>query len=75
MGTLLADVCMNWLINESKKFDTQSRLFSRYVDNYFVSFSTKREVKKFYESLNNIHQNLQITLKLEQTKNYLFWMF
>jgi len=42
IAPLLTDVCMNWLINESKKFDTQPQLFYRYVDDCFAVFSTKQ---------------------------------
>jgi len=72
IAPLLADVCMNWLINESTKFDTQSQLFYRYVNNYFAVFSTKQKVKKFYNSLNQVYQNLQFTLELEQTNQLPF---
>jgi len=38
IAPLLANVCINWLINESKKFDTQPQLFYRYVDDCFAVF-------------------------------------
>jgi len=50
IAPLLANVCMNWIINESKKFDIRQRMFYRYIDDCFDVFSTKQEVQKFYES-------------------------
>jgi len=47
IAPLLADVCMNWLVNESKKFDTQPQLFYRYVDDCFAVFSPNKKSKNF----------------------------
>ena len=70
MGTpiapLLADICMNWVINKTSNSHVQPKVFFRYVDDCLAIFSNHEEIKQFYQEINNIHTNIKFTYELEE---------
>ena len=63
LAPLLADLCMNWIIDQTKQIRPQPTLFYRYVDDCFALFSSQKEILKFHQQLNMIHPNIQFTCK------------
>ena len=61
LAPLLADLCMNWIIDQTKQIRPQPTLFYRYVDDCFALFSSQKEILKFHQQLNMIHPNIQFT--------------
>ena len=72
LAPLLADLCMNWIINEIKQIRPQRTLFYRYVEDCFALFSSQKEILKFYQQLNMIHPNVQFTYKASDNHQMLF---
>ena len=58
LAPLLADLCLNWTIDQTKQIRPQPTLFDRYVDDCFALFSSQKEILKFYQQLNLIHPNI-----------------
>ena len=61
LAPLLADLCINWIIDQTKQIRPEPSLFYKYLDDYFVLFSSQKEILKFYQQLNMIHPNIQFT--------------
>ena len=66
LASLLSDVCMNWLIDQSQKIVTQPLQLYTYVDNCFVTFEERAHFTEFYKHLKSIHPNIQFTYELPQ---------
>ena len=66
IAPLLADICMNWVINKTSKSHVQPKVFFRYVDDCLAIFSNHEEIKQFYQEINNIHTNIKFTYELEE---------
>ena len=69
---LLSDVCMNWLIDQSQKIETQPMQLYRYVDDCFATFEKRAHITEFYKHLNSIHPNIQFTYELAQNNQLAF---
>ena len=63
---LMADVCMNWILNEVLTFKPQPRVLFHYVDDLFCVFHSKDELGQFFVKINSVHVNIQFTKELEQ---------
>ena len=61
LAPLLVNLCMNWIIDQTKQIRPQPTLFHRYVDDRFALFSSQNKILKFYQQLNMIHPNIQFT--------------
>ena len=61
LAPLLADLCMNWIIDQTKQLRPQPTLFNRYVDDCFALFSSQNNILKLYQHINMIHSNIQFS--------------
>ena len=68
----LADICMNYVIEKTKKFNVQPDVFFRYVDDCLAVFPDFESAKLFYKKLNQVHNNVKFTYKLENNKQLPF---
>ena len=66
IAPLMADVCMNWILNEVLTFKPQPRVLFRYVDDLFCAFHGKDELEQFFVKINSVHVNIQFIKELEQ---------
>ena len=66
IAPFIADVRINWILNEVSTFKPQPRGIFRYVDDLFCVFHGEDELKQFFVKINSIHVNIQFTKKLEQ---------
>jgi len=62
LAPLMADVCMDWVIDQTSKFQHQPKMFYRYVDDCFAIFS-KSQIDHFFNQLNQIHPQIQFTVE------------
>ena len=61
LAPILADLCMNWISDQTKQIRPQPTLCYRYLDDCFALFSSHKEILNFYQQLNMIHSNIQRT--------------
>ena len=66
IASLLADICMNWVVKKTSKSHVQPKVFFRYVDDCLAIFSNHEEIKQLYQEINNIHTNIKFTYELEE---------
>ena len=67
ISPLMADVCMNWVLNEVSSFNPKPYIILRYVDDLFCVFNSERDLEMFFfAKINTIHANIQFTKELEQ---------
>ena len=66
IAPLMADVCMNWVLNEVSSFNPKPYIILRYVDDLFCVFNCERDLEMFFDKINTIHANIQFTKELEQ---------
>ena len=66
LGPALANIFVGFY--EKQFFSTHSMplLYKRYIDDTFVLFQHKDEVKKFHDAINKLHPNLEFTVETEQ---------
>ena len=72
LAPLLADLCMNWIIDQTKQIRPQPALFYRYVDDCFALFSNQKEVLNFYQLLKMIYPNIQFTYEAAENHQMFF---
>ena len=48
IAPLMADVCMNWVLNEVSSFNPQPYIILRYVDDLFCVFNCERDLEMFF---------------------------
>ena len=63
---LLADICMNWVINKTSKSHVQPKVFFCYVDDCLAIFSNHEQIKHFHQQLNNIHTDIKFTYQFNE---------
>ena len=66
IAPLMADVCINWVLNEVSSFNPKPYIILRYVDDLFRVFNCERDLEMFFAKINTIHANIQFTKELEQ---------
>ena len=66
IAPFMADVCMNWILNEVSTFKSQPRVIFRYVDDLFFVFHGEDELEQSFLKINYVHVNIQFTKELEQ---------
>ena len=64
LAELLADVRMNWIVDQTKKINPPPIQFYRYVDDYFALFSNQDDILNFYQQLHKIHIDIQFTYEI-----------
>ena len=75
IGPLLADVMMNYAIDkaiERTPPDHQPKLFCRYVDDCFATFTNTSSIVVFLRNLNSVHSQIQFTKKVESHNSLAF---
>ena len=66
IAPLMADICINWVLDQMSSFQTQPRILFRYVDNLFCVFNCEADLELFFTKINTIHNNIQFTKEMEQ---------
>ena len=66
IAPIMADVCMNWILNEVSTFKPQPRVLFRYVGDLFCVIQGKDELEQFFVKINSVHSIVQFTKELEQ---------
>ena len=69
IAPLLADVCMNWVINQAMDVSTTAEkpnLLVRYVDDIFCIFPNQNTLEKIFYTLTHLHPNITFTKETEQ---------
>jgi len=62
---LVADVFMNWLVDNLSKIGCSPHIICRYVDDIFCAFDSKDEMDKFFPNLNKVHSSVSFSKELE----------
>ena len=65
IAPLLADVCMNWVLDQIPNNITQPSILIRYVDDLFCTFSDRNQLDNYFQSISNIHPNITFSKELE----------
>jgi len=58
---LMADVFMNWLIDNVNKIGCSPQIICRYVDDTFCTFDSKEKIDQFFYNLNKVHSNVSFS--------------
>ena len=69
----LADVRMNWVLDQIPNNITQPSILIRYVDDLFCPFSDHNQLDNCFQSISNIHSNI-IFSKALVTNNHLAYL-
>ena len=64
LAPLLADVCMNWIVDQIKTINPQPNEFYRYVDDCFALFLKQDDILKCYQQFNKIQVDIPFTYKI-----------
>jgi len=62
---LVADVFMNWLVDNLSKIGCSPHIIFRYVDDIFCAFDSKDGMDKFFPNLNKVHSSVSFSKELE----------
>jgi len=57
IAPLMADVFMNWLVDNVSKIGCSRHILCRYVDDIFCAFDSKDEMDKFLHNLNKMYSS------------------
>ena len=60
LSLLFADVCSNWIVDQTKKINSQPIQFYRYVDDCFALFSNQSDILNFHQQLYKIRSYMSI---------------
>ena len=58
IALLMADVCMNWVLNEVSSFNPKPYIILHYVDDLFCVFNCERDFERFFSKINTIYANI-----------------
>ena len=72
LAPALADMCMNWIVDEVMKKSNNSFAIYRYVDDLFLAFDKIEDVPKVFSTLNSIHKKIQFTQENENENQLSF---
>ena len=61
----IADICLNWLLEEVFKKTTASFNIFRYVDDLFLAFDNSEVIEDTFNAFNSIHNKIQFTRESE----------
>ena len=67
---LMADVCMNWMLNEVSRFNPKPCVIFRYIDDLFCGLHDKDDLEHFFIKINSIRVNIQLLRNLNNVINY-----
>ena len=73
IAPLLADVCMNWVLDQIPNNITHPSILIRYVDDLFSTFSDRNQLDNCFQSISNIHPSITFSKELE-TNNHLAYL-
>jgi len=65
IAPLMADVCMNWVMDQATDIEPKPFIFFRYVDDLFCVFNCKSDLDIFFNKINLVHPNIQFTKEIE----------
>jgi len=68
IAPLMADVCMNYVIDQALAVTPQQfqpELLCRYVDDIFLLFPDCTSLNRFFHNINNVHTNIKFTKEME----------
>ena len=75
IGSLMADVIMNYVIDKALEITPQLRrpsFFYRYVDDCFATFTEPTSIDIFFNNLNSAHKQIQFTKEIESNNSLAF---
>ena len=73
IAPLLADVCMNWVLDQISNNITQPSILIRYVDDLFCTFSDLIQLHNYFQSISNTHPKIKFSKKRE-TNNHVAYL-
>jgi len=65
IAPLMADVFMNWLVDNVSEIGCSPHILCRYVDDIFCAFDSKDEMDKFFHNLNKVHSSISVSKEVE----------
>jgi len=65
IAPLMADVFMNWLIDNVNKIGGSPQTMCRYADEIFCTFDSKEKMDQFFYNLNKVHSNVSFSKEVE----------
>ena len=65
IAPLMADVFMNWLIDNANKIGCSPQIICRHVDDIFCTFDSKEKIDQFFYNLNKFHSNVNFSKEVE----------
>ena len=74
IGSLMADVIMNYVIDKALEITPQLHRpnFYRYVDDCFATFTEPTSIDIFFNNLNSIHKQIQFPKEIESNNSLAF---
>jgi len=61
----MADVFMNWLLDNVNKIGCSPHIIYRYVNAIFCTFDSKEKMDQFFYNLNKVHSNVSFSKDVE----------
>ena len=61
----MADVFMNWLVDNVSKIGCSPHILCRFVDDIFWAFDSKDEMDKFFQNSNKVHSSIFFSKEVE----------
>ena len=68
----LADICMNWVVDEVTNKSNNSFAIYRYVDDLFLAFGNIKDLPKAFSLFNSVHKKIKFTQQLEIGNQFSF---
>ena len=65
IASLIADVSMNWVLDQIPYNTPKPQLITRYVDDIFCIFSNRTELNNYFESISKIHKSISFSKEVE----------
>jgi len=65
IAPLMADMFMNWLVDNVNKIGCYLHILCRYVYDIFCAFDSKDEMDKIFYNLHKVHSNISFSKDLE----------
>ena len=65
LASLMADIFMNWVVDQMNQFGPQPLVLFRYVDEIFCAFESEIDLNLFFQKISSIHHGIKFWKEVE----------